>query len=718
VAVAAGYTHNLALTGAPGAATGSFSGVLYDYATGHPITGATISIAGRPSVQTDQYGKFTFASLPVGEVMVTAAKAGYNFTTTTASVNQNSNSSKSFSTKQKLKQTLFPFGPTQIEGDKYFNESRHCYFLNGVPCNEKINVTIDWGSHTPSQVRWILPNGTTQPDAVSGSFISRTFNNPDMGSIGCGRLSVVAIDASSNESSPVYANFDVIPPPQGIPAGSLHSNTQGDTLTYTSDPYVVNFFEVGLGGIPDDIPVFGGKNFSYNLIGPISATVNGDGIAVAQIASKWESISVAGIEAETEVSGYLYWVYTKEGWRPSGLILFSADAELTYTYQFMIGYVPVFGTVDHTFDGQGLFELMDWDLDGNPALSLIKMPIPPGPLLWSWPSDWPPWMPNILAGVELASGAGFADVLSAEWYLGGTALMWMQFPEEPHLDKLCIILDYGVRVVAYIYEYVLYSNSYDWCFDGGARGTGVAMSPLSLTPADISKFRIMGRNYFGPNYAIWAPALPQQERLATLEGEEQIPPEPNEEQLLQFNVFGYSQPSISADGNDLLLAWVYDDPNRDPGEPTSINRTEVVFSRCADGNWTEPGPIDDDGTANFSPRIVALADGNALCVWENANGHLPNDTNLTEMAAAMEIKAAHYDSVSGAWSAQNLTSNNHLDRTPRIAATDNGTAVAVWIYNEKDNILGLDPNALNNIRFSKWNGSNWSEPSTIPPASA
>jgi len=697
VAVAASGGHSLALTGQPGAATGSFSGVLYDYATGKPIIGATISIAGRPSVQTDQYGKFTFASLPVGEVMVTAAKAGYTFTTTTTSINQNSNSSKSFSTKQKLKQTLFPFGPTQIEGDKYFNDSRHCYFLNGVPCSEKINVTIDWGSHTPSQVRWILPNGTTQTDAVSGSFISRTFNNPDMGSIGCGRLSVVAIDASSNESSPVYANLEVIPPPQGIPAGVLHLDPQSDTLKYISiNSYVVNFFGEGVGGIPGDIPVFSGNSFLCKLIGPISATVNGDGTAFAQIASwpPWEQIEAADIGVEPQVGAGLYWEYTGGKWKPGGIIVFSVDAGYRHTYPFIIVVcgvpVPCYWSVALQFDLSGMLELTDWD---------------PYPTV-SGDVDFDIY-------VELAAGVGVRGILGAEGYVGGSADMGLQFPGEPHLYKLCITLDYGVRVVAYIYEYVLYSNSYDWCFGEGAQGTGVAMASLSLTPADISKFKIMGRNYLGPNYAIWAPALPQQERLATLEGVTQTSPEPNEEQLLQFNVFGYSQPSISANGNDLLLAWIYDDPNRDPGDPNSVNRNEVVFARCGEGNWTEPRPIDDDGTADFSPKIVALADGDALCVWENVNGHLPNDTNLTEMAAAMEIKAAHYNSVSGAWSAQTLTSNNHLDRTPRIAAADNGTAITVWIHNEKDDLLGLDPNALNEIRCSFWNGQTWTEPSTI-----
>jgi hypothetical protein len=227
-------------------------------------------------------------------------------------------------------------------------------------------------------------------------------------------------------------------------------------------------------------------------------------------------------------------------------------------------------------------------------------------------------------------------------------------------------------------------------------------------------FETMSRDYLGPDYAIWSPGLVEERPggMMPLEGGAGVPCEPDKEQLLQYKVFGQSQPTIAADGNDLLLAWVYDDPNRDLGDMNSLNRTEVVFSRCTEGFWSQPVAIEDDGTADFSPQIVALPDGNALCVWENAKQWLPNDANLMEMAAAMEIASAHYDALSGIWSVEALTDNGHLDRTPRIAAAEDGTAIAVWVENEKNDILGLDPNAANTIRYCLWDGTNWGELNT------
>ncbi|MHC4740138.1 MAG: hypothetical protein ACYS9Y_14610, partial [Planctomycetota bacterium] len=39
--------------------------------------------------------------------------------------------------------------------------------------------------------------------------------------------------------------------------------------------------------------------------------------------------------------------------------------------------------------------------------------------------------------------------------------------------------------------------------------------------------------------------------------------------------------------------------------------------------------------------------------------------------------------------------------------------MAVWIYNDKDDILGSDSNALNEIRYSRYDGIDWSEPNTV-----
>jgi hypothetical protein len=291
--------------------------------------------------------------------------------------------------------------------------------------------------------------------------------------------------------------------------------------------------------------------------------------------------------------------------------------------------------------------------------------------------------------------------------------MLLEFPNDKPLQELCIELNGGIRLVAWIFHYENNLLHYEWCLVDG-KAAGAAFTPMDLTAPQASEFQIMNRDYLGPDYAIWMPdtvAL-KPKTLMLLEVDAPAPCEPDTEQLLQYKVFSQSQPTIAADESDLLLAWVYDDPNRDPGDMNSLNRTEVMFSECHDAVWSEPAAIDDDGTADFSPQIVALPDGNALCVWENAKQWLPKDANLTEMAAAMEIAAGHYDSSSGTWTTQALTNNSHLDRTPRIATADNGTAMGVWVHNDKDDILGLDPDAANTIQYCVWDGAAWSEPNT------
>jgi hypothetical protein len=182
-----------------------------------------------------------------------------------------------------------------------------------------------------------------------------------------------------------------------------------------------------------------------------------------------------------------------------------------------------------------------------------------------------------------------------------------------------------------------------------------------------------------------------------------------EEELLQYNVFGRSQPSIAADGDDLFLAWVWDNPNRDPCDPNSLNRTVIRFSKYDSGTrtWCDPCTIwEGNNTADFSPQIATLGGGTALCVWENVGSSM-SDPNLTEMAAAMDIAAAYYDGSS--WQQQeNLTSGNgYLDRSPRLAAAGN-KAIAVWISNDQ-NDLGIDPcsyaGAKNDIWSRDWNGT-------------
>jgi len=683
------YENGTTQPGAPG----EYTGVLYDLATGEAIAGATVSIPGQASVVTDENGGFSFDEVPSGTVTVTITREGYYAVTRTITIGEGS---LGFAPITMIQQADAD-GPAvvQIEG-KYFTSSKHSYYLQGISVIETVKATIDWNAHTPGQVQWILPDGTVYTDTVAGNTASRTL---DMGGIGLGKLTVVALDADSVNSPPKQANFSVIDPPPGVPSLVLMADTSDGTLSYSAE-WILDAIDEGVeaGIIDGNMPGFGGRAFKFGVKPLLKAKITSDGSATTKILDGYNlpPMHIADVNVVPSVTVELGWTYqsTQEQWLPIG----SIGIEVSGGYQsppsyyiIMVGPIPIpvyWRTALEAALGVNL-AITGWYEDGSP--------------------EWNGQIP-FRVYAEIMLGVGVADILAAEGYLGGAANMLLEFPSDDPLKQLSIELEGGIRLTAWIFKYENDLLHYEWYLVGGDKAALAPTALSALERIDADDFAILDRDYLAQDYAIWAPGIQQTKAITPFEADGKA--ENEEEQTLQYNVFYRSQPTITADGNDLLLAWIYDDPTRDPCE-LSPNRTQVVFSECADDAWSDPAAIDDDGTADFSPQLITLPGGNALCLWENLAEVLPLGTSLTDMAGAMEIEAAFYDSSSGTWTAQNLTDNAHLDRTPRIAAADDGTAMAVWISNDNNDVLGSDANALNEIRYSLWDGAAWTEPNTI-----
>jgi Calx-beta domain/CARDB len=177
---------------------------------------------------------------------------------------------------------------------------------------------------------------------------------------------------------------------------------------------------------------------------------------------------------------------------------------------------------------------------------------------------------------------------------------------------------------------------------------------------------------------------------------------------IQSNVFPHSEPSVSVNGANLNLAWLYDDPNR-----TAINRSMAVFSSWDGALWSEPKPISDDGTADFHTQLLTLPDGSALAVWENVKNVMPDAATFEDIVANMEVSSAFYNSQTKVWTpAQQLTNNNYFDRSPKIAGTASDNALIVGLSNIANDLTGSTTRP-NTLWFSKWNGSTWSSSQTI-----
>ncbi|MBU0640376.1 MAG: carboxypeptidase-like regulatory domain-containing protein, partial [Planctomycetes bacterium] len=587
---------------------GTLSGVVYDAVTGGAVVGATVTIPGQDPTQTGSQGEYSFADLPIGNKTIQVVNSGYYDASKTVYVSGESGTISNF--------VLIPeAGGTdpavaEVRG-AFFGPDQRTYYLDGIFLDETITATIDWKGYTPDYVRWITPYATYDDDCT-GSTVTHEFNmGAEFGE--SGTLTVLAVAADGTNSAPYEANFKVIPVPPGILMDLLYPVPLGSTLKYTTPQINVDptGFDEGVeqGLIPDDMPLFGREAFEFASNFDFSAEVTGDGQASGitispQLPSEEKKTKLAGFEFGPQISGQATWTFYEnpDRWVPGGHI------DIGATVGADIPPVPIvffFGPIPCYFRGH---------IDVGVSVGLdIQSWAEPGEAIFDGTLNLSPF-----PYAEAMLGAGAADVLAVEGYLGGGASMTLNYPyvpPEPVLEALQIYLAGGVRVVVFIFSWDWPLLEYTWDVYGGK------FRPMDPGPGML---RLMPRDYLkrGGGYAVWVANdrdLKRWRDAVTVE-------EP-----LQLNVFGQATPHLAAVGNDLLLGWVYDDPTRTP-----VNRTEVVFSGYdADAEeWSEYAPVVDDGTADFHPQIATWASGDALLAWENVSEVLvepgePNDPCLT-----------------------------------------------------------------------------------------
>jgi len=674
----------------------ALAGTVRDELTGEPIVGAGVSVPGLSPTQTGAQGEFTFSGLPAGQTTVTASKAGYHDASQAVILNVNSWTFVSL-----LMMPDRDFEVVEVRG-RYCGPGRRTYYLDDSTLFETLTAKIDWNEQTPGLIRWITPSAAYE-DPCSGDSGTRTF---DMGGDfePGGTLTVVAVtgDSPPAESDPYIANFKVISSPIGIATSFLYAYPLGNTLKYVT-PSVAGNENLSVvagapqGTIPTSMPLFGGEALEFGALFKVGAEVNGDGTGSGTFLNIEGSAShsrIAGFAFAPHVSGSATWHFYEDPdqWVAGGRVefggAFGADVPPAPVY-FPLGACPL--CVPAYFRGHidiGLavgLDLTSWAAPGEPV--------------WSGTLDLDPF-----PYAEAMLGVGAADMLAVEGYFGGGARTQLQYPQEPTIVSLQMYLAGGARVVLLVFtiDYPLLEYTWD-VYEGGRQQSDF----------ELPTIRLMPRDYLNPSekYSVFVA------NDDVRSGQRDVV---TEETPIQLNVFGQSTPDMVAIGNDLLTVWIYDDPARTP-----TNRTEVVFSAydSTTETWSTPMAAADDGTADFHPQLAALANGDVLLAWENVGEVLdepvdPNDPDqvqakLEEMKSKTEIAVAMYDATARTWSAQIvMTDNEFLDRSPRLAAAADGTAMLTWISNVANHEMGTS-SAPNDIHYVAYDGSTWSAPADV-----
>jgi len=702
------------------AGPGDLMGTVRDQMSGEEVVGAEVSLNGEPPVQTDEYGQFFFTEVPAGQATIDVSAAGYYDTSSAATMREDSALNVSI-----LMTPEAPPGGIAVVAvtSEYSGQGKRTYYMDMVLLFETFTATIDWGNKTPGEVRFITPRITHPGIGVGDTWYTIMEMGFEFGA--GGTLTVIAEAADGTESAPFVCDLKVIPAPLGTLPVFFYPEPEGLTLKYVTPAITPEEEEEGekMGieegvdeEVPSDMPVFGdedGQDFKFGATYEASATVFSDGTATGpcfEATGEGESefqtkkkTKIAGASTNLHASGGMNWTWidSEERWAPNGWLEFGVDVGFDVPpnpVPFMFGPVPGYirGHIDISV--QANLDLIDWVEIGEPEwqASLTLDPFPEA---------------------EAAVGVGATWAFAVEGYFGGGARIILIFPPVPPndsaLDTLQLFLLGGVRV--YLFGGVVWEAevlNYTWDLT----------SKRLIIECSTPVIKLVDRDYLhrGGGYAVFTandPTARDQRDVLT------------EEQLIEQNVYPRSEPALTAMGEDLIMAWLWDDPKRTP-----VNRTSLSFSHYDAGSdlWSEPASVDDDGTADFHPDVAALPSGDVLAAWENVSTVLiepgaegdpciaecqgdPDpetcqiECKLEELKSKTEIAVATYDSAGGAWTVKDppLTDNTWLDRLPLLSTADDSTAMLVWVSNQWNDEIGTAA-FPNDIHYTTYDGAAWS----------
>ena len=696
----------------------SVSGRVSDSGSGAGLAGALATL-GAYSAASDALGNYGFSSVAVGTYPLTVSKSGYNNYNGSVAVSGGASIRRDASLT-----TVAVSGAPRVAGITCPYPG-FLHFLDGPSFNVPFTATVDWAGHPPSKVEFRTPRGMYEV-ATSGTTAKRTFDmGNDFGA--SGKLRVVAVSSDGTRSAERLADLIVVPPPLGALGGigmAVSYNLSGSGYKYGSDlGFDMPFFDeaIGAGVIPEDIPVFGKDGVNLQFIPQMSCEISSGGVADFKL--KWSDfqtgkdvdkewgrdhnlkkiielledrtakglvdqrrlpkMGVAGMELHwyPVAGGQFNFNRTTEQWQAAEFgagVAGAFEVSKSWPFVVMAGPVPV-----------PMYVKVGLEVEAEVQLQVLSI----DPLSLNGAFEVAPYVRGSL-------GAGVDQVLAIEGWIGGGLNLDLQYPAEPSMTAK-LYLNGGVTVYAFLWSWeneLLY-----WQWPDTAKGMKL-FSPLELTanePAPVA------RGYLSrPGYAEFhaSPLAGAAAKLAP--GASAKPPvlRPMSGPL-QTVIFPHSEPDCSSSGTNLHLVWLYDQPSRGTN-----NRTMVVASRYSGTNWTTPVPVADDGTADFHPQVLAFADGWSVCAWENERVALPDNAAFEAMKTNLEVAVAWFNGATATWlPMHSFTTNNWLDRSPKLAGISRSNVLMIWTENTASHLTG-NATATNNLWFTRWDGENWADP--------
>ena len=143
------------------------------------------------------------------------------------------------------------------------------------------------------------------------------------------------------------------------------------------------------------------------------------------------------------------------------------------------------------------------------------------------------------------------------------------------------------------------------------------------------------------------------------------------------------QPALAMRGGVDVLCFLTNATAR-----SASDQSMLVCRTGTDGAWGAVETPWDDGTADLSPSVGVAADGMVIAAWVNLKGAVGEPTHLTDLTRKMEIAVGVRNPSTGAWTCRNLTADDQVDFSPRVAVSADGSTYVAWCANADNAFYG------------------------------
>ncbi|MBS5398378.1 MAG: leucine-rich repeat protein [Lachnospiraceae bacterium] len=155
------------------------------------------------------------------------------------------------------------------------------------------------------------------------------------------------------------------------------------------------------------------------------------------------------------------------------------------------------------------------------------------------------------------------------------------------------------------------------------------------------------------------------------------------ETVLQQTAYSESKPLLMQSGGDTIMLFTSNTlTDRDEAEASVLMYS--IYDAASEA-WSEPQPVDDDGTADFNPVVSG-----GYVAWNDSKGMLSGCTTLNQIGKQLEVTVASYNSVTKSFeNVQTVTSNQSFENNLSLRETADGANLS-WSINSEGDVFGLE----------------------------